>query len=184
MLNIGKLSPGATEYYVGEVASSAEDYYTGRGEQPGRWVGSLAVELGLSGEVDPDQFRRVLSGQHPHGGAFLTTAQGSAARAAVHHDRVPDRGELPELVNTFRAAAHLGVSVRYVRQLLVEGDRYRADLANGRTQSRSGFRRRISWVSRRLVMGRRGATRGRSAVTSWNASRARVGRCWHGRGMT
>ena len=35
MLNIGKLSPGATEYYVGEVATSAEDYYSGRGEHPG-----------------------------------------------------------------------------------------------------------------------------------------------------
>jgi hypothetical protein len=60
VLNIGKLSPGATEYYVGEVATSAEDYYSGRGEHPGRWVGSLAVELGLSGEVDPDHFRRVI----------------------------------------------------------------------------------------------------------------------------
>ena len=34
MLNIGKLSPGATEYYVGEVATTAEDYYSGRGERP------------------------------------------------------------------------------------------------------------------------------------------------------
>jgi len=42
MLNIGRLSPGAAEYYVGEVATAAEDYYTGRGEAKGRWVGSLA----------------------------------------------------------------------------------------------------------------------------------------------
>ncbi len=129
MLNIGKLSPGATEYYVGEVATSAEDYYAGRGEQPGRWVGSLADELGLSGEVDPDHFRRVLGGQHPFDGAFLTTAQGSATRAAVHHDREPDGQQLPALVDTARAAAHLGVSARYVRQLLVQGDDYRTRLA-------------------------------------------------------
>ena len=76
MLNIGKLSPGATEYYVGEVATSAEDYYSGRGEHPGRWVGSLARELGLSGQVDPDHFRRVLRGQDPHTGEDLVTAQG------------------------------------------------------------------------------------------------------------
>jgi len=46
--------PGAGEYYIGEVASSAEDHYTGRGESAGRWVGSLAKEIGLKGEVDPD----------------------------------------------------------------------------------------------------------------------------------
>ena len=49
MLNIGLLAPGAGEYYIGEVASSAEDYYTGRGESAGRWVGSLAQEIGLAG---------------------------------------------------------------------------------------------------------------------------------------
>ena len=41
VLNIGKLSPGAAQYYVGEIASSAEDYYMGHGEAAGRWVGSL-----------------------------------------------------------------------------------------------------------------------------------------------
>jgi hypothetical protein len=78
VLNIGKLSAGATEYYIGEVASSAEHYYSGRGEHPGRWVGSLADELGLSGEVEPEQFRRVLLGKHPHSDEFLVTAQGGS----------------------------------------------------------------------------------------------------------
>ena len=82
MLDIGRLSPGATEYYVGEVASSAEDYYLGKGDAPGRWVGSLAGELGLTGRVDAEQFRRVLNGMHPHSGVYLVTAQGSASRAA------------------------------------------------------------------------------------------------------
>jgi hypothetical protein len=31
VLNIGKLSAGATEYYVGEVATTAENYCSGRG---------------------------------------------------------------------------------------------------------------------------------------------------------
>jgi conjugative relaxase-like TrwC/TraI family protein len=130
VLDIGKLSPGATEYYVGEVASSAEDYYSGRGEHPGRWVGSLALELGLKGQVDPDHFRRVLSGQHPFTGEDLVTAQGSAARAAKRRGPTPDREVLPDLVDSLRAAAHLGVSARYVRRLLAEGDRYRARLAD------------------------------------------------------
>ena len=132
MLNIGKLSPGATEYYVGEVATSAEDYYSGRGEHQGRWVGSLARELELSGEVEPDHFRRVLRGQHPHTGADLVTAQGSAARAARRRkptSEPEEPEELPELVDSLRAAAHLGVSGQYVRRLLGEGDRYRVRLA-------------------------------------------------------
>ena len=49
VLNIGKLSPGGGEYYIGEIATSAEDYYTGHGEAAGRWVGTLAADLGLVG---------------------------------------------------------------------------------------------------------------------------------------
>jgi conjugative relaxase-like TrwC/TraI family protein len=123
------LSSGATEYYVGEVATSAEDYYSGRGEQPGRWVGSLAHELGLSGQVDPEDFRRVLRGQHPGTGEYLATAQGSASRAEKRREDVPEPEELAELVDSLRAAAHLGVSARYVTGLLAEGDRYRTRIA-------------------------------------------------------
>ncbi len=83
MLNIGKLGPGAAEYYIGEVATAAEDYYTGRGEAKGRWVGSLRETLGLSGEVDPEDLRRVLNGEHPQSGERLVSAQGSAGRAAA-----------------------------------------------------------------------------------------------------
>ena len=130
MLNIGKLSAGATEYYIGEVATSAEDYYSGRGEHPGRWVGSLADELGLSGEVEPEQFRRVLLGKHPHSDEFLVTAQGSAARAAQRREPTSTPPELPESVDSLRAAAHLGVSGQYVRRLLAEGERYRVRLSD------------------------------------------------------
>ena len=34
------------------VATGAEDYYLGRGEAPGRWIGRLAADLGLDGQVD------------------------------------------------------------------------------------------------------------------------------------
>src|ERR1700681_930997 len=121
VLNIGKLSAGATEYYIGEVATSAEDYYSGRGEHPGRWVGSLAGELGLSGQVEPEHFRRVLQGKDPHSDEFLVTAQGAAARARQRREREPTPPEVPEQVDSLRAAAHLGVSARYVRRLLGEG---------------------------------------------------------------
>ena len=130
MLNIGKLSSGAAEYYIGEVASAAEDYYTGHGEAAGRWVGSIAHELGLEGEVDPEQFRRVLNGRHPFSEEFLVSSQGSAARARAREERdAAPEGALAEWVDSLRAAAHLGVSGQYVRRVLSEGDAYRARLA-------------------------------------------------------
>ncbi len=129
MLNIGKLTPGAAEYYVGEVASSAEDYYTGKGEAKGRWVGSLREVLRLDGEVEPEHFRRVLLGQDPHTGDHLISAAGSAGRAARRRMGSAATGlddDAP--VDTTRAAAALGVSTRYVRQLLDAGDRYQKAL--------------------------------------------------------
>jgi conjugative relaxase-like TrwC/TraI family protein len=130
-LNIGKLSPGAAEYYVGEIATSAEDYYTGRGEAKGRWAGSLRDVLGLHGEVDAEDFRAVLGGRHPQSGEMLITSQGSAARAALKRgDRPVAASELEAVVDTARAAAHLGVSHQYVRQLVKTGNDYRTALAN------------------------------------------------------
>ena len=121
VLNIGKLGPGAGEYYVGEVASSAEDYYAGRGETAGRWVGSLAPELGLIGAVDPEDFRRVLAGHHPHTGQVLVR-HGSGSRPASDV-------EAAGVFDTVRVASYLGVSGQYVRRLLAEGDRYQSRLA-------------------------------------------------------
>lgn len=110
------------------MATSAEDYYTGRGETKGRWVGSLASELGLAGEVDPDHFRRILQGKHPFRDEFLVSAQGSASRAAKRRTGPGVELGAEVEVDVLRAAAHLGVSGQYVRRLLAEGDTYRTRL--------------------------------------------------------
>ena len=89
MLNIGLLAPGAGEYYIGEVASSAEDYYTGRGESAGRWVGSLAAEIGLSGEVAPEDFRLVLAGRDPRSECRVATSVASSKAGNATYDRSP-----------------------------------------------------------------------------------------------
>ncbi|MGZ6975557.1 MAG: MobF family relaxase [Acidimicrobiia bacterium] len=123
VLNIGKLGPGAGEYYVGEVASSAEDYYAGRGEAEGRWVGSLAPELGLSGAVDPEHFRLLLGGRHPH------TEQVLVRHGSSRRSEAGPAGESGSDLETTRAASYLGVSGQYVRRLLAEGERYRNRLA-------------------------------------------------------
>ena len=42
MLTIAKLrsGPGSVDYYLGSVAKGIEDYYAGKGEAPGRWIGA------------------------------------------------------------------------------------------------------------------------------------------------
>jgi conjugative relaxase-like TrwC/TraI family protein len=47
-------------YYTSSVAKGRDDYYTGRGEAPGEWFGAGAWALGLEGEVDADEFRKVV----------------------------------------------------------------------------------------------------------------------------
>jgi conjugative relaxase-like TrwC/TraI family protein len=135
VLNIGRLGQGAVNYYVGEIASSTEDYYLGHGEAPGRWVGSLAERLKLRGKVDETHFRRVLDGKHPFTGKYLITAKGSAARAAARRAPPAPTAVTGASLDTLQAACQLGVSEQRVRQLLAVGveaaERRAAELAAG-----------------------------------------------------
>ena len=60
MLSINIMSSGRADYYA-DLAKDGE-YYTKGGEPPGVWRGGGAKELGLSGEIDNDQFKEVFSG--------------------------------------------------------------------------------------------------------------------------
>jgi len=123
MLNIGRLSPDAAEYYIGEVATSAEDYYTGRGESEGRWVGSLAETRGLQGSVAPEDFRAVLDGRHPTTGDRLVRSRtGDRPKSAVVGANQPSLFD-GETLDVARVAARLKVSAGRVRQLLWAGQR-------------------------------------------------------------
>jgi conjugative relaxase-like TrwC/TraI family protein len=85
MLSIGKvgLSRKQQLYYEEKVAKGAEDYYAGRGEVPGRWAGSGARLLGLSGELDADQLSAMMEGKHPVSGEPLATRAGRCSIAAL-----------------------------------------------------------------------------------------------------
>jgi conjugative relaxase-like TrwC/TraI family protein len=71
MLSIGKLGKGQESYYLEKVAEGAEDYYSGEGEEAGQWLGDAARELGLSGEIEPDQLVAMLTGMNPATGEPL-----------------------------------------------------------------------------------------------------------------
>ncbi|MDX1621162.1 MAG: MobF family relaxase, partial [Nitriliruptorales bacterium] len=74
MLNIARLAAGSEGYYLNTIAHTVEDYYTGRGEAPGRWLGRQARELGLEGLVSADALRAVLAGVDPDSGEPLGSA--------------------------------------------------------------------------------------------------------------
>jgi conjugative relaxase-like TrwC/TraI family protein len=65
MLSIGKIALGQHRYYEQQVAQGDDDYYSGRGEAPGEWVGAGAKQLGLSGRVTSQQFSALIAGLDP-----------------------------------------------------------------------------------------------------------------------
>src|SRR6516225_6863032 len=66
MLSIGKIALGQHRYYEQQVARGRDDYYSGRREAPGEWVGGGAKALGLSGRVTAEQFSALVAGRDPH----------------------------------------------------------------------------------------------------------------------
>jgi conjugative relaxase-like TrwC/TraI family protein len=90
MLNIGLMAAGQQTYYL-SIASGVEDYYTGRGEAPGRWLGAGAEILGLAGMVDEADLTAVLEGRAPGSDDRLT------------------RAKLPGLDFTFRAPKSISI---------------------------------------------------------------------------
>jgi conjugative relaxase-like TrwC/TraI family protein len=134
VLNIGRMAPGRADYYLTAVArggEGVEGYYLARGEEPGRWLGHGAEQLGLSGEVTAGQLRAVLDGRDPASGEQL----------AAHPAR-----KVPGFDHTFRAP-------KSVSLLWALGDRGTAadvtaahdaavDAAIGYLQRAAGFTRR------------------------------------------
>ena len=64
VLSIGRLGvvTGA-DYYLAHVANSVDDYYLGRGDAPGQWIGGASAALDLTGVVDSVMLRNLLDGR-------------------------------------------------------------------------------------------------------------------------
>src|SRR5919199_2697272 len=74
--DIAKLSVGREDYYVREVAGNREEYLSGHGESPGRWLGRGARALGQEGTASTEAFVRMFHGRHPDTGQLLGRAHG------------------------------------------------------------------------------------------------------------
>jgi conjugative relaxase-like TrwC/TraI family protein len=71
VLSVGKLVVGQERYYERQIADGLDDYYAGRGEAPGRWLGAGAARLGLEGELGEGQLGALVAGRDPRSGVVL-----------------------------------------------------------------------------------------------------------------
>jgi TrwC relaxase len=77
-LPVKALKAGQEAYWLDQIARNREEYFSGRGESPGRFVGSAAATAGLDGAASPEQVQAMFQGLDPATGevrcAPLTTA--------------------------------------------------------------------------------------------------------------
>ena len=110
MVGVTKIGRANANYWIEAVAEGGDDYYTKPGEAPGEWMGELAAELGLSGEVDRDAYVALLAGKHPVTGDVLVSRPD--ARKYVDADGRERRLD-PILGYDIRFAAPKSVSLLY-----------------------------------------------------------------------
>jgi conjugative relaxase-like TrwC/TraI family protein len=116
-LGVTPLRVGQEAYWLDQIARDRCEYYSGKGESPGWWTGSLAEEVGLTGVAEDEAVHRLFAGQDP-----LTREQRVAplwrADPRSRLDARPLQAALQQL------AAARGVEVGE----LVDGERFRKQL--------------------------------------------------------
>lgn len=110
MVGVTKIQRGNAHYWLAAVQQGQEDYYTKPGEAPGEWIGELANELGLSGQVDPAGYGAILEGRDPTSGKQLVKRPPTKLRERA--DGTQKRVE-PVLGYDVRFSAPKSVSILY-----------------------------------------------------------------------
>jgi conjugative relaxase-like TrwC/TraI family protein len=64
-LPVKALKAGQEAYWLDQIARNREEYFSGRGESPGRFVGSAAAAAGLEGVASAEQVRAMFQGLDP-----------------------------------------------------------------------------------------------------------------------
>jgi conjugative relaxase-like TrwC/TraI family protein len=64
-LPVKALKAGQEAYWLDQIARNREEYFSGRGESPGRFIGSAAATAGLGGTASPEQVRAMFQGLDP-----------------------------------------------------------------------------------------------------------------------
>jgi conjugative relaxase-like TrwC/TraI family protein len=84
VVGVTKIGARNAGYWLAAVRDGEEDYYTKPGEKPGYWLGSLAGELGLAGQVDAEDYGAILAGQNPSTGVTLVARPERRAYVDAH----------------------------------------------------------------------------------------------------
>ena len=64
-LPVKALKAGQEAYWLEQIARNREEYFSGHGESPGRFVGRAAATAGLAGVASPEQVRAMFQGLDP-----------------------------------------------------------------------------------------------------------------------
>jgi conjugative relaxase-like TrwC/TraI family protein len=64
-LPVKALKAGQETYWLDQIARNREEYFSGRGESPGRFVGTAAAQSGLEGVASAEQVRAMFQGLDP-----------------------------------------------------------------------------------------------------------------------
>ena len=64
-LPVKALKAGQESYWLDQIARNREEYFSGRGESPGRFVGNAAAAAGLDGIASPEQVQAMFQGLDP-----------------------------------------------------------------------------------------------------------------------
>ena len=114
-----KARHGQERYYLDKVAEGAEDYYSGEGEAEGQWLGDAAAELGLEGEVEPDQLIAMLTGRNPATASRWDCAPSPVAArspASISPSRLPKSVSLLWALGGPEASAEVTAAHRALRR--------------------------------------------------------------------
>jgi conjugative relaxase-like TrwC/TraI family protein len=64
-LPVKALKAGQESYWLDQIARNREEYFSGHGESPGRFLGNAAATAGLEGTASPEQVRAMFQGLDP-----------------------------------------------------------------------------------------------------------------------
>jgi conjugative relaxase-like TrwC/TraI family protein len=132
-LPVKALKAGQEAYWLDQIARNREEYFSGRGESPGRFVGTAAAESGLEGIASAEQVRAMFQGLDPATGevrcAPLWRADPRSKLAA---------GPLLEVLTARAAAQGVGELEQLGKSKALKGD-----VRSVQAACRSGGSRRV-----------------------------------------
>jgi hypothetical protein len=116
-LGVTPLRVGQEAYWLDQIAHDRCEYYSGKGESPGWWIGALAERAGLEGVAEEAAVQRLFAGQDP-----ITGEQRVAPLWRADPRSKLDTGPLQAALREFAASRGVDVSE------LATGERLRNQL--------------------------------------------------------